>query len=644
YGGITRDVWLIEYPQVYLEDIVWTTPVLNEEEATIQFSGALNVSKSLVEPEIVVELLSPNEEVVAKNRFELLREELVERDGSFTLPSFPLNNPALWSPETPNLYTARISLMAGEKELDTQRRKLGLRWFSFSENGAFTLNGQKLLLRGTHRHEEHAGYGAAMPDSLHRKDMELIKEMGANFVRLGHYPQDPEVYRACDELGLIVWDELPWCRGGMGGEEWKTNTRRLLQEQILQNRQYTSICFWSLGNEIYWLPDFPGGDDPEKLNAFLQELNDLAHELDPSRLTAIRKYYEGADLVDVFSPSIWAGWYAGVYTNYESALERERKKYPNMLHMEYGGSSHVGRHTETPVTGDGLLSEEEWAEVANQVSVKNIAKEGDWTENYIVDLFDWHLSVSEAFPDFAGNAQWAFKDFGTPLRPENAIPYVNQKGLLDRAGNPKDSYYVFKSYWSEEPFVYIESHTWTERAGPKGKNREVSVYSNCPEVELFHDGISLGKRAFKKGNFPAHNLRWQVPFSEGTNELLAVGYVGEEVSFTDSLRLNYRYEPAGKPHHISLQASPVERGTFLVEATMVDQEGNRVLTYEDKVYFSLNGQGQLMVKYGTPTGSQVIEMANGRAAIEVLLPEGKAVIEARNQDFKGSYLTIEAEK
>jgi len=119
-----------------------------------------------------------------------------------------------------------------------------------------------------------------------------------------------------------------------------------------------------------------------------------------------------------------------------------------------------------------------------QTDVANIAQIGDWSENYIVDLFDWHLRISENDPTFVGNVQWAFKDFGTPLRPENAIPYMNQKGLVDRTGKPKDAFYVFKSYWSNDPFTYIESHTWTERQGPKGKTRDVSVYSNCPEVEL----------------------------------------------------------------------------------------------------------------------------------------------------------------
>ncbi|MCB0616893.1 MAG: glycoside hydrolase family 2 protein, partial [Phaeodactylibacter sp.] len=372
-------------------------------------------------------------------------------------------------------------------------------------------------------------------------------EMGANFVRLGHYPQDPEVYKACNELGLIVWDELPWCRGGIGEEEWKKNTRNLFQEQILQNYNHPSVLFWSVGNEVYWLPDFPGGGDTTKISAFVSELHEQAHRVDPYRLTAIRKYYAGASLVDVFSPSIWSGWYAGVYTNYQQALERERKQYSRLLHMEYGGSSHLGRHTENPVTGSGLLDENDWAEVANQVNIKNIAHEGDWTENYIVDLFDWHLKVSETTDWFAGNAQWAFKDFGTPLRPENAIPYVNQKGLANRDGTPKDAYYVFKSYWSDVPFTYIESHTWTERSGPENKSRQLCVFSNCDEVELFHQGVSMGTRKRILGDFPANNLRWDIEFREGVNQLIAVGYQDRETVAQDSLLVQYTFRRHGAP-------------------------------------------------------------------------------------------------
>ncbi len=427
----------------------------------------------------------------------------------------------------------------------------------------------------------------------------------------------------------------------MGETVWQEHTERLLREQIQQNYNHPSIFFWSLGNEIYWLPDFENGDDENRLNNYVKKLHEIAHEEDPYRQTAIRKYYAGADLVDVFSPSIWSGWYAGIYSNYNNTLEQNQKKYPHFLHMEYGGSSHVGRHTENPITGEGGLSDDDCADVANHVNVENVAKRGDWTETYIVDLFDYYLSVTETQPDFAGNAQWAFKDFGTPLRPQNAIPYLNQKGLMDRSGSPKDAYYVFKSYWSDDLFAYIESHSWTHRRGPEGKARNISVYSNCPEVELVHNGQPLGRKSRKVGELPAAGLNWDIQFTAGRNELIALAYQEERMITTDTLLVTYEFQPAGKPDHIALSSRKLANGNYLIEATMLDKNKRRVLAYEKELYFSCDGAGTLLKHYGTPTRSQVIQMANGKAAIE-LAPSstGKAIIEARNHDFKVSYLVV----
>ena len=641
YGGITRDVWLKILPETNLKTIEITTPKVSMASASTQIKIECNKT-DLIDNNYILKskIIDPKtQNVVAE--LSISGEEL-KSNKAISYPE--ITNPKLWSPNEPNLYNVITQMFKNGELVDEKIEIVGYRWFHFEEYGAFYLNGKQLLLRGTHRHEEHAGYGAAMSNELHRKDIEQIKGIGANFLRLAHYPQDPEVYKACNELGIIVWDEIPWCRGGMGEEAWETNTERLLTEQIQQNINHPSILFWSLGNEIYWLPDFKNGDDETRLNTFLNKLNNIAHKLDPYRLTSIRKYYAGADLVDVFSPSIWSGWYAGVYTNYQNSLAKNQKKYQRFLHMEYGGSSHVGRHTENPITGSGSMNEDDWAEVANQVNIENIAKTGDWSENYIVDLFDWYLGVTETSSDFPGNAQWAFKDFGTPLRPENAIPYLNQKGLVDRSGKPKDAYYVFKSYWSNEPFAYIESHTWTERRGPKDKSRNLSVYSNCETVELIHNNISLGKKNRTVGEFPACGLHWDVVFQKGANPLIAKGYKNGALITVDSMTVNYDYSQPGKADKINLTHKKLPSGNYLIEAFMVDNNENRVLDYEKHLYFSRDGTGQLLVDYGTPTRSQVIQMANGYAAIE-LVPsdQGKAIIEARNQDFKGSYIIVDFE-
>lgn len=637
YGGITRDLWLETVPETHVASVHVSTPEVSKAAATTTVQIALSGQEKLTRKHTVkCELLDPAGKVVLRK--EVRAVEVA--DAPVVLPTLP--TPSLWSPADPALYTLRVSLQEGRKVRHIHTETIGYRWYRFDPYGAFYLNGERLLLRGTHRHEEHAGLGAAMPNALHRQDIEMMRDMGVNFLRLGHYPQDPEVYKACNELGIIVWDELPWCRGGLGDEQWQANTTRLLREQITQNYNHPSIFFWSLGNEIYWLPDFENGDDESRMNAYLTSLNTLAHELDPGRQTAIRKYYAGADLVDVFSPSIWSGWYAGVYTNYRETLNKNQKKYKQFLHMEYGGSSHVGRHTETPITGTGSVNEDDWAEVANQVNVENIAKGGDWTESYIVDLFDHYLSVTETQPDFAGNAQWAFKDFGTPLRPQNAIPYMNQKGLVDREGKPKDAYYVFKSYWSDDPFAYIESHTWTHRRGPEGKARNIPVFSNAEAVELFHDGRSLGRKQRQLGELPAGGLHWDVTFTEGKNHLRAVAYRAGAQIATDTLTVHYDFQQPGNPDYIQLAYEVLDNGNYLIVATLRDKNGLRVFDYEEELYFALDGHGELLKHYGTPTRSNIIQMANGRAAIEMIpATEGRAIIEARNQDFKGSYLTID---
>lgn len=637
FGGIIRDVWLQVLPKIFIDKIKISTPHVSAEQAETEINlHIVNMSHEKLNGQLDLFIEQSDRKIVAQQS---LMSEFRPGKNWVSVEMPAVKKPLLWSTETPNLYTV-LAELKNEKIADSKSERFGYRWFEFKINGPFFLNGKQLLLRGTHRHEEYAGYGNALLDSLHRKDMRMIKEMGANFVRLAHYPQDPEVYRACDELGLLVWDELPWCRGGLGDAVWKENTQRLLKEQINQNMNHPSVIFWSLGNELYWLPDFPDGGNIDSLKAFVKQLNDLAHEMDPGRLTAIRKFYDGANITDVFSPSIWAGWYSGVYKEYEQALIKARKKYKRFIHIEYGGASHVGRHTENPITGEGYIKTDEWSEQPNMLNIAKISSDGDWSENYMVDLFDWHLMVTEQLDWFAGNAQWAFKDFGTPLRPENPIPYINQKGLVDRAGKPKDAYYVFKSYWTEKPkFCYIESPTWIERVGKPGEKLEVCVFSNCDRVELFLNGEKQGLKNRDIKNFPAAGFHWNVLFADGKNTLQAKGYSGGKKACQNELEILYSSKKYGKPEDIVLSAQKLPDGNFLILARAIDSKGQTCLDFKARVYFDHNGSGYLLENYGTPTRSSVIEFASGRAAIEFCPGEGgKAVIEARTQDIKGSYL------
>ncbi|MBU2881049.1 DUF4982 domain-containing protein [Psychrosphaera sp. B3R10] len=639
FGGITRDVWLLQSGDLNIDNLIVDLRDVSKQQADADMKVYFNGLNKVVNAKIVAELRGPNNELVYEQTSDLTINK-GKSEKKIALNTVP--KPQLWSIEQPNLYTLIVNVFdENNAVIASSSARFGYRWFEFKQGAGFFLNDQRVLLRGTHRHEEHAGIGAALSNEQHLADMKQMKDIGVNFVRLGHYPQDPVVYDAADELGLILWDELPWCRGGKGGEEWERNTESLLERQILQNRNHPSIAFWSIGNEMYWEEDFPGGGSETIITPYVQKLNDKIKTLDNTRFTTIRKYYPAAKIVDIFSPSIWAGWYGGAYGQYEKALISSTKKHPNLIHMEYGGSSHVGRHEENPIDDKGLKDAQvSITEAMNQAVVKSVAKDSNWNENYMVNLFDWHLSVSESLPGFIGNAQWAFKDFGTPLRPENPIPYVNQKGLVDRSGIPKDAYYVFASYWAKEPFCYIESKTWTVRYGPKD-GRKVKVYCNTDNAELMLNGTSLGKKTRVFGQFPAHGLVWKVPFEEGENRLSVVGRTTTQ-EVTDSLNVSYFIGDVGKPDKIELSYIKLNDTTYKVTATIVDENGRQVTSYEDRGYFStLDGNAKLIEHQGTPNGSSSIELADGKASI-ILEKHGSntAVIEFKTQNFKGQYIQI----
>lgn len=643
HGGIIRDVWLKTLPNTFIERLAINTPKVSHDSAQTFVDVQLNQldqqpsSGAPSALQLRAQLMSPQGDV--------LQEKLASVNDVSTAQNITfdeLENPELWSVDTPNLYSIQVQLLdesgAVQHELSD---RFGYRWFEMRPHQGFFVNGERMLIRGTHRHEESAGLGAALPNEMHRNDMQMIKDMGANFVRLAHYPQDPEVYRAADELGLILWDELPWCRGGKGGEVWEKNTESYLARQIAQNYNHPSIAFWSLGNEMYWDEDFPGGGDDKVVADYVEKLNALVKQQDTSRLTTLRKFYPAATIVDAFSPSIWAGWYGGAYGQYKEAITLAMKEYPAFLHMEYGGSSHVGRHSENPIGIKGIENAQVSVEEAmNQAVVANPAKNSDWNENYIVNLFDWHLHIAESTPNFSGNAQWAFKDFGTPLRPENPIPYMNQKGLVDRNGKPKDAYYVFASYWSKKPFCYIESKSWTHREGPK-EGRPVKVFCNTKTAELFLNGKSLGVKERKPTEFPAGGLVWQVPFIQGDNQLLVKGR-SDQVQVEDKLQVTYLIGHHGPFAKLLLNTIPIDNERVLIEAEAVDVNGNRVLDFSERAYFSLlDGNGELLENQGTPTGSSTIEMANGYAAIELKPGNQSSRVEVRTQNIKGVYLTID---
>ena len=514
YGGLYRHVNLIYAPAISFDRVHVDSRIESNSKATVTIRARLyNPSGLKDEITVSARITDPAGRVV-----QTFSRTLSPWPGSLEMSAFTIGSPMLWSTGSPALYTCDVRLESVHGESRVTER-FGIRTFEFVKQGPFKFNGERLLLRGTHRHEDHARLGAAMTEDLIRQEMTMVKEMGANFVRLGHYQQSRIVLDLCDELGLLVWEEIPWSRGGLGGDIYKEQARRMLRAMIDQHRNHPSVIIWGLGNENDWPGDFAEFDKP-KIRAFMSELNSIAHEIDPSRKTAARRCDFCKDIPDVYSPSIWPGWYQGRYTTYKSALEQAMESVDHMIHVEWGGESHARRHSEGP---DDLL-----AQIATRPKLDpedldfllsgaqgHASEDGDWSETYVCNLFDWHLKEQETMDWLTGSAQWTFKDFSTPLRPENPIPRVNQKGLVERDLTPKEGYFLFQSYWSDKPMVHIYGHSWAIRWGDKGQPKMVKVYSNCLTAELFLNGASCGAKKRDSRDFPAAGLHWIVKFKEG---------------------------------------------------------------------------------------------------------------------------------
>lgn len=610
YGGLYRYVNLVYTPSVSVSSLQITPEVPASKRGVLSIVGRFYNPTDVKTASVSVEIENPQGEVVASRQM-----DSVVPLGDFRVEDIEIQKPVWWHVDAPKLYTCRVSVTAdGQTWVSTER--FGFRTYEFQEKGPFFLNGERLLLRGTHRHEDHAGVGAAMTEEQMVEEMKMMKQMGVNFIRLGHYQQSEIILNLCDELGILVWEEIPWCRGGLGGETYQAQAKRMLTHMIEQHYNHPSVIIWGLGNENDWPNDFPEFDKA-KIRAFMSELHSLAHRLDASRLTAIRRCAFCSDIVDVYSPSIWRGWYGGVFTDYKETSRTEMEKVKRFLHVEWGGDSHAGRHNEVI---DGGWDTESYLKAWTK-------KKNEWSESYIVRLIDWHLKEQETMPWLTGTAYWPFKDFSTPVRPENPVPYVNQKGVVERDFTKKEAYYVFQSYWAKEPMVHIYGHTWPIRWGEPGQEQEVLVYSNCGEVELFLNGVSQGIRKRNSQDFPAAGLHWYVKFQKGKNVLKAVSrgkaVVEDEISF------EYQIEKWEKPTRLEVTSSMVADGVAEVEAYLVDKNGVKCLDADDFIYFGLTGDGALIQNQGTSIGSRKVQAQNGRARIRVRLNGGVSCVSVK---------------
>jgi beta-galactosidase len=316
----------------------------------------------------------------------------------------------------------------------------------------------------------------------------------------------------------------------------------------------------------------------------------------------------------------------------------------HFIHIEWGGDSHARRYSEDPdkiiaqiATGHG--TDERGLDYLLSGGQTRASKDGDWSESYICNLFDWHLKEQETMPNLTGSAQWIFKDFSTPLRPGNPIPKVNQKGVTERDLTPKEGYYVFQSYWAQKPMIHIHGHSWPVRWGDADEPKLVKVYSNCEIVELFLNGDSQGSKKRNSQDFPAAGLRWLVKL-EPENHIRAVGRK-RGATVEDEIRFRYQTEKWGTPARLQLREAVRNGDRVTLEGRMLDGNGVLCLDARKTIAFGITGDGTLIDDLGTDAAARVVELYNGRAEITVLRNDGESEVSISSKGIPTVLLAVE---
>ncbi len=507
YGGIYRDVYLHKYHETYIGHPLITVKNPSAKSASVSISLPLTEhSKNHGNYNVVFRVFdSENKKAVEYKR--TVSSSGVKND--YAIEIGKIVNPKLWSPDSPNLYVLSIELYQNGKLIDASKSKFGVRWFRFDADEGFFLNDTYMKLHGVNRHQDRQGYGNALSNAQHLEDIRMIKDVGANYVRLAHYQQDPAVLDACDSLGLLVWEEIPVVTS-VGREKFRENALSMLDEMITQHYNHPSIIIWGLMNETV-------RTQPENelyINVELcKALNERAKQLDPYRSTAqAQMTSRGEDIyryTDIRAWNRYFGWYYGVFDDFGKFMDEEKRVHPNQAYIisEYGADSKLGYHRE-------------------------ILTKADFTENWQLEFHKSYWKQIEERKWIAGSTVWIMFDFASDEKSGNN-QHINQKGLASFDRKPKDLFYFYQSEWSSKPMIYIVSHTWRERKGIKNVPTKLEIFSNCDRAEVSINGDRLPAKTGKP-------FIWEILYREGKNKIEAVGYKGN-VKVIDSLEINFSF-------------------------------------------------------------------------------------------------------
>jgi beta-galactosidase len=544
FGGIYRNVNLIVTNPIHIAVTDYASPGVHlhtrhfsEKSATINAVVSV-VNNSEKSQKVDIENIVMNRDGKTVTRFS--QHVVLAANGTQKVNSKSdvLKNPHLWSPDNPYLYAVKTVIRRGNKIVDEEINHVGIRWYRFDPDKGFFLNGHHLALRGVNRHQFYPGKGNALSAQLNIKDMKMIKDMGANFVRLAHYPQDPSVLQAADRLGILIWQETPNVDYIHDSKSYTQTTSTMLREMINQYYNHPSIILWGYMNEIF-LREYEGRQFnhmdahtyDDKVVELAKKLNKVVHETDPTRLTVMAmnlgSIYDKTGLSnvpDVDGWNLYHGWYNPMYdssgTNlFGKYLDDQHKKYPKRILMvsEYGAGSDDRIHTYKPQRFDFSV---EYQDHDHEVLLNQLQK-----RKFV-----------------AGSILWVMYDFPSEGR-NDTRPWINEKGLVNRTRKPKEVYFFYKARLSHNPVVHIASHDWTHRTVPYSKHqqktfaRKITAYSNLSGVQLSLNGKSLGVK--KPGDEKV--VSWSVPLQVGENQLVATGKSkGKKYSDEVTLHVSYR--------------------------------------------------------------------------------------------------------
>ncbi|MHB9056544.1 MAG: glycoside hydrolase family 2 TIM barrel-domain containing protein [Paludibacteraceae bacterium] len=558
-GGLYRDVYLIVKNPVHFspldfssEGVYISTPSVSKDKATIQIKAIVRNMQKNSKLVLFTTLYDNQGKIVSKNETKFSMLQNTEMTFLQNLPA--IISPNLWSPENPYLYSAVTQILDNKGNvLDEIVNPVGFRWFRFDPESGFYLNDKHYKLIGTSRHQDFKLKGNGLEDDYAIKDVELLKKMGGNFLRIAHYPQDKSVLQACDRLGILCSIEIPLINEITESKEFEDISVIMLMEMLRQYYNHPSLVIWCYMNEILLKDKYD--DNALKQKEYHKTIYNLAEKLeniirkeDPSRYTmhashgAYSKYKEAGllNLPMIVGWNLYNGWYGGEFEGFAKFIDRFHIDFPDKITAitEYGADNDPRIRSNNPVRFDKST---EYATLYHQAYYKTI-KERPWVSAGMI---------------------WNLTDFSSETRMET-MPHINNKGILTWDRNLKDQYVFYQTQLSKKPEIKILNYGWKIRTGI-AENRKntsgqpISVASNLEnqDVELIHNGKSLGTKRIIDGL-----AKWDVPFENGFNTFVAKGNKeGQQVQ--DDATVNFIMQP----YNLEDRNLPFEKINVLLGST-----------------------------------------------------------------------------